>query len=229
MIRENLENIQKKIEAAAKKSGRSASDIMLLGVTKTIDIERIKELLSLGIKDIGENKVQELTSKYEVIGEGANWHLIGHLQTNKVKYMIDKVKMIHSVDSMKLAVEIDKKSSEKNKITNILVEVNVGGEESKFGIKPEDTVAFVQDLSRLKNVKVKGLMTVAPFVEDSEKNRESFRHMQKLFIDIKAKSIDNISMEFLSMGMSNDFEVAIEEGSNIVRVGTAIFGERDYL
>lgn len=227
-ICENLKQINEKITAAAEKSGRSREDILLLGVTKTIDTQRIKEMMECGIKSLGENKVQEIMDKYDVIGAEAQWHLIGHLQTNKVKYIIDKVKLIHSVDSLKLAQEIDKRAKQHDLIMDILIEVNIGEEESKHGIKQEEAIDLCQKIARLDNIRIKGLMTVAPFVENPQENRDYFIQMRKLFVDIKNKNIDNIDMVYLSMGMTNDYEVAIEEGANIVRIGTGIFGKRNY-
>lgn len=227
-IKANLEEINEKIKIAAEKSGRKREDILLLGVTKTIDVERIKEMISCGVNSLGENKVQEVMDKYADIGEGVDWHLIGHLQTNKVKYIIDKVKLIHSVDSLKLAEEIDKRAKQHNIRAEILIELNIAGEESKHGIKPEEAVELCEKIAKLENVKIRGLMTVAPFVENPQENREYFAQMRKLFIDIRNKNIDNIDMTYLSMGMTNDYEVAIEEGANIVRIGTGIFGKRNY-
>lgn len=227
-IKENLEEINEKIKIAAEKSGRKREDILLLGVTKTIDVERIKEMISCGVNSLGENKVQEVMDKYDAIGKGVDWHLIGHLQTNKVKYIVDKVKLIHSVDSLKLAEEIDKRAKQHNIIAEILIELNIAGEESKHGIKPEEAVELCEKIAKLENVKIRGLMTVAPFVENPQENREYFAQMRKLFIDIRNKNIDNIDMTYLSMGMTNDYEVAIEEGANIVRIGTGIFGKRNY-
>ena len=228
MIKQNLQEIRDKIEIAAKKSGRQASDIMLIGVTKTIGVERIEELLDEGIYDIGENRVQELLGKYEQLGDKPNWHMIGRLQTNKVKYIIDKVSLIHSVDSLRLAEEINKRASYSNIVKNILIEVNVANEQTKAGISSTDLANFIQNLLPLNNICVKGLMTVAPLVENSEQNRDCFRKMMKLFLDINANFSDNICMKYLSMGMTNDFEIAIEEGANIVRIGNGIFGARRY-
>ncbi len=227
-IRQNLDEIYAKIENAAQISGRKADDILLLGVTKTVEVERIKKLMECGVKTLGENRVQELISKYEVIGDEAQWHLIGSLQTNKVKYIIDKVSLIHSVDSIKLAAEIDRQAKKYNKVMNILIEINVGREESKHGILPENVDNFIEEIAKFDNVCVKGLMTVAPFVENPQENRKYFQQMRKIFVDIRDKNVDNIDMTYLSMGMTNDYEVAIEEGANIVRIGTGIFGKRNY-
>ena len=227
-IQQNINQIQKRIEAAAQRSGRKKEDILLLAVSKTIDVERIKEAVACGLKELGENKVQEILEKYEPMGEEVKWHLIGHLQTNKVKYIIDKVKLIHSVESLKLAEEISKRAKKANKVMDILIEVNMAAEESKFGVAPEDTLSLIQKIALLDNICIRGLMTVAPFVENSEENRECFRRMKQLSVDINAEKIDNVYMDILSMGMSDDFEVAIEEGATIVRVGTSIFGRRIY-
>lgn len=228
-IEENIKLVNKKIMAAAIKSGRKREDILLLAVSKTVEVERIREAVKFGLTELGENRVQEIMDKYDVMGKGVEWHLIGHLQTNKVKYIIDKVKLIHSVDSFKLAEEISKRAIQNNSIANILVEINIAGEESKFGVKPEFAEEFVAEISRLSNVCVKGLMTVAPNVEKSEENRECFKQMRQLFVDINAKRRNNISMDTLSMGMTGDYEIAIEEGATIVRVGTGIFGGRIYV
>lgn len=227
-IIENIQEIEKKMAAAAARAGREKEDILLLAVSKTIDVPRIKEAVEYGLTSLGENKVQEIIDKYEPMGEGIQWHLIGHLQTNKVKYIIDKVKLIHSVDSLKLAKEISKRAAQKDVTANILIEINIANEDSKFGVKPENTENLIREISSLEHICVKGLMTVAPFVENPEENRQYFRHMKELLVDINAKKIDNVNMNVLSMGMTGDYEVAIEEGATIVRVGTGIFGKRFY-
>ena len=227
-IRENVAAIEAKIAAAAKRAGRNPEDILLLAVSKTKPVEMIQEAVDCGLTALGENKVQEIMEKFEPMGKGVHWHLIGHLQTNKVKYIIDKVDMIHSVESLRLAQEIDKRAAAAKVIMDILVEVNIAGEESKFGVRPEDTEVFLRELSKFDNIHVRGLMTVAPFVNNPEENRVYFRKMRELLVDMNAKKIDNISMDVLSMGMTGDYEVAIEEGTTIVRVGTGIFGERYY-
>lgn len=227
-IRENVAAIEAKIAAAAKRAGRNPEDILLLAVSKTKPVEMIQEAVDCGLTALGENKVQEIMEKFEPMGKGVHWHLIGHLQTNKVKYIIDKVDMIHSVESLRLAQEIDKRAAAAKVIMDILVEVNIAGEESKFGVRPEDTEVFLRELSKFDNIHVRGLMTVAPFVNNPEENRVYFRKMRELLVDMNAKKIDNISMDVLSMGMTGDYEVAIEEGATIVRVGTGIFGERYY-
>ena len=227
-IAENIKAVEAKVAAAAERSGRKREDILLLAVSKTKPVEVIRQAVECGLTALGENKVQEIMDKYEPMGEGVHWHLIGHLQTNKVKYIIDKVDMIHSVESLKLAEEIEKRAAAKELVMDILVEVNVADEESKFGIIPEKAEEFIREISKKEHLRVRGLMTVAPFVENSEENREYFRQMKQLQVDINAKKIDNIEMDVLSMGMTGDYEVAIEEGATIVRVGTGIFGERDY-
>ncbi len=227
-IEENITEVKRRVEEAAKKAGRNPEDVLILAVSKTIDVPRIKEAVECGLNSLGENRVQEIMDKYEPMGEGINWHLIGHLQTNKVKYIIDKVCLIHSVESLKLAEEINKKAEKAGIIMDILVEVNIANEESKFGIKPEDCESFIRELSKMKNINVKGLMTVAPFTENPEENRGYFKGLKDLLVDINNKKIDNINMSELSMGMTGDFEVAVEEGATIVRVGTGIFGERFY-
>jgi len=227
-IKENIEVVESRIAQACERSGRKREEVLLLAVSKTIDVPRIKEAVECGLTSLGENKVQEIMDKYEPMGEGVKWHLIGHLQTNKVKYIIDKVELIHSVDSLKLAEEINKRASAKGVVADILLEVNIAEEDSKFGIKKEECEDRVREISKLPNIKIRGLMTVAPFVENAEENRPYFRQMKQLLVDINNKKIDNVNMDILSMGMTGDYEVAIEEGSNIVRVGTGIFGARVY-
>ena len=202
-------------------------DVLLLAVSKTVDVPRIKEAVNLGLVDLGENKPQEINWKYYEI-KNVKWHQIGHLQTNKVKYIIDKVCLIHSVDSLKLAEEISKRAKSKNITMDILVEINIAGEEAKSGVPLDEAEALAVEISKLDNVIVKGLMTVAPFVENPEDNREYFKQMRNLFVDIRNKNYNNIDMKYLSMGMTNDYEIAVEEGANIVRIGTGLFGARDY-
>ncbi len=227
-IKENLDNVLSRIKGAAEKSGRKAEDIKLIAVTKTVDIDRIKSVYNYGILDMGENRVQELLEKYDKLASECRWHLIGHLQTNKVKYIIDKVDMIHSVDSIQLANEINARAAKAGKKMNILLQVNVSGEESKFGISPEEVNEFIEIISGYGNISLRGLMTIAPYAENTEAIRDVFKKLYSKYIDIKQKKLDNVTMDYLSMGMSNDFEVAIEEGANIVRIGTDIFGKRDY-
>lgn len=226
IIRNNLEAINSKIKAAAIRAGRDPSDIKLIGVTKTVDTVRIKSAYACGIEDFGENRVQELCEKADILDINCTWHLIGHLQTNKVKYIIDKVSLIHSLDSLELAKEISRRAEKAGRIMDVLVQVNVAGEDSKFGIRPEEALSFVKEVSRMGNIRVKGLMTIAPISDDPEGVRWVFAGLGKLRIDIARENIDNVDMDYLSMGMSHDFEVAIEEGSNMVRIGTALFGKR---
>lgn len=226
VLKANINAVRKRISEAALKGGRKPEDITLIAVSKTVDSERIIKAVDEGITDLGENRVQEFCQKYDIINRKCNWHFIGHLQTNKVKYIIDKVKLIHSVDRIGLVKEIQKKAEKINRCVDVLVQVNVAGEESKFGIGKNEVLDFIKEISTYKNLKVRGLMTIAPYTENPEEVRPVFRELNKIFIDIRKENIDNINMEFLSMGMSNDFDVAIEEGSNMVRIGTAIFGRR---
>lgn len=228
MIKENLAEVESKIQAACQRAGRDRSEVLLIAVSKTKPIEMIEEVMACDIVDFGENKVQELTTKYETLDKQLHWHLIGHLQRNKVKYIIDKACLIHSVDSLRLANQIQEEAVKKGVIANILIEVNIAQEDTKFGVKKEDVIPLLNEIKLLDHVKVKGLMTIAPFVENPEENRPYFKEMSKLLIDIKSKNIDNIDMDILSMGMTNDYEVAIEEGATMVRVGTGIFGARNY-
>ena len=228
MLKDNLDNVMKNIKVACEKSGRSADEVTLIAVSKTKPLSDIEELVTYGVHEFGENKVQELTDKYENISTNVNWHLIGHLQTNKVKYIVDKACLIHSVDSVHLAEAINKEAVKKGVICNILIQVNIAKEETKFGIDAGEIYDFIDKIKDLKNIKVKGLMTIAPFVENAEDNRIHFRNLYQLLLDIKSKNIDNIDMNILSMGMTNDYMIAIEEGATMVRVGTGIFGERNY-
>lgn len=226
-IRENLNSVTESIRKAEKKSGRPAGSVKLIAVTKTYGADAINEAIDCGVTDIGENRVQEIIEKYDRI-KPVRWHLIGHLQKNKVKYIIDKVCLIHSVDSIELAREINRQAEKIGKVQDILVQVNVSGEESKFGIKPEECSALCRDISGMNNVRVKGLMTIAPFTEDESVLRNVFCGLQQLSAKISEEKNDNISMDELSMGMTHDFPLAIEAGATMVRVGTGIFGQRDY-
>ncbi|MGC4019617.1 MAG: YggS family pyridoxal phosphate-dependent enzyme [Muricomes sp.] len=228
MLKEQLEEVEHRIQAACDKAGRKREEVTLIAVSKTYPSPVLMEAYNLGVRVFGENKVQELTGKYEELPHDISWHLIGHLQTNKVRYIIDKVELIHSVDSLKLAEAIEKEAAKKNCTVKILIEVNVAQEESKFGVKPEEVIPLIEKLSVFEHIKVCGLMTIAPFVENPEDNRPIFANLQKLSVDIKAKNIDNVNVSILSMGMTNDYEVAIEEGATMVRVGTGIFGARNY-
>ena len=226
-IEENLKHIRRRIADAAQKAGRDPADITLVGVTKTIEIGRIQSMAEAGVVHLGENKVQEILDKYPHLS-GVNWHMIGHLQTNKVKYIADKVCMIHSVDSLRLGEEIGKRMETVGRCMDILIEVNIAGEDSKFGVAPESVMALARELQKLPSVSVAGLMCVAPFVENPEQNRVYFKQMKQLFIDMQAKMDNNSNIRHLSMGMTNDYDIAIEEGATIVRIGTGIFGERYY-
>ena len=221
-INENLLSVKERIQKACEKSGRNPEDIMLLAVTKTVPAERIQEIMDLGITTLGENRVQELLSKYDELPH-AKWHIIGHLQTNKVKSIIGKVELIHSVDSVHLAKEIGKQSVLKNTVTDILLEVNVSREESKFGMDLGFVDEMLEACKDIEGIRVRGLMTMAPLGAEEREIRKIFSALYKKYVDISTKKYDNISMEYLSMGMSNDFEIAIEEGANIVRVGRGLF------
>ena len=228
MLKENLANVEKNIEQACKNAGRSRDEVTLIAVSKTKPVEMLQEIYDENIRDFGENKVQELCSKMEQLPSDIRWHMIGHLQRNKVKYIVGKVELIHSVDTSRLAEEINIQAKKQNVIVPILVEVNIAHEESKFGISAEDAILLVEEISKLENIRIKGLMTIAPYVENPEDNRLYFRKIKQLSVDITNKNIDNVFMEILSMGMTGDYMVAIEEGATMVRVGTGIFGERNY-
>lgn len=228
MLKENLQQVEENIARACKNAGRDRKEVTLIAVSKTKPIEMLQEIYDEGIRVFGENKVQELTDKEEILPKDIQWHMIGHLQRNKVKYLMGKVALIHSVDSLRLAEEISAQSVKHQVETDILIEVNIAQEETKFGISKEETLALVTAASKLPNIHVKGLMTIAPYVEDPEDNREYFRGIHQLSVDIKQKNIDNVSMDILSMGMTGDYMVAIEEGATMVRVGTGIFGARQY-
>ncbi len=225
-IKENLEKVQNIINEECIKAGRNSTEVTLVAVSKTKPVEMLNEAYEYGCRDFGENKVQELLDKYEAMPKDIRWHMIGHLQRNKVKYIVDKVYMIHSVDSLRLAQEISKEAVKKSVTVNILIEVNVANEETKFGVKVEDTLELVREIAKLPNIFVKGLMTIAPYVDDGEKNRKIFNKLCKLAVDIRKENIDNICMDLLSMGMSGDYPVAVSEGATHVRVGTGIFGSR---
>ena len=228
-IAENIAGIRAQMAEAAKKAGRDPSEILLCAATKMNDAERVKEAVAAGVDCCGENRVQEIQAKRPLGAyTGKPLHFIGHLQRNKVKYIVGKVALIHSVDTYRLAEEINIQAKKRGIIVPILVEVNIAGEETKFGTTAEDAMLLVEEISKLENVRIKGLMTIAPFVENPEDNRLYFRKIKQLSVDITNKNIDNVSMEILSMGMTGDYTVAIEEGATMVRVGTGIFGERDY-
>ncbi|MCR1839052.1 YggS family pyridoxal phosphate-dependent enzyme [Murimonas intestini] len=228
MVKENLRNVEERVAKACLRSGRKREDVTLIAVSKTKPVSMIEEVLEEGVLDFGENKPQELKEKYEVLPENIRWHMIGHLQRNKIKYIIDKACLIHSVDSERLAQAISDEAGKRGIVMPVLVEVNIAREASKDGIFEENAEEFIKNISKLPYIHVEGLMAIAPFVENPEENREYFKKLRKLYVDIKSKNIDNVNMCNLSMGMTGDFEVAIEEGATLVRVGTGIFGDRDY-
>lgn len=228
MLAENLQLVEERIQRACERANRSREEVTLIAVSKTKPVSMLEEIYGEGIRDFGENKVQELTEKYEVMPSDIKWHMIGHLQRNKVKYIVDKAELIHSVDSVRLAETISREAVKKEVTVDILIEVNVAEEESKFGLKTEEVVSMVEKIAEFPNIRIRGLMTIAPYVENSEENRTIFKKLRKLSVDIAEKNIDNVNMSVLSMGMTNDYEVAIEEGATMVRVGTGIFGERNY-
>ena len=227
MLKENLKTVEERIQSACKKAGRKREEITLIAVSKTKPPHMLQEAYDLGVRIFGENKVQEIREKYEVLPKDIDWHMIGHLQTNKVKYIVDKVKLIHSVDSFKLGEVIEKEAAKQNRIIDILLEVNVAQESSKFGLKTEEVIPLMK-IFAITTYTCKRLMTIAPFVENPEENRAIFADLHKLYVDIKQKNIDNGTVSILSMGMTNDYEVAIEEGATMVRIGTGIFGARNY-
>ena len=228
MLKDNLVEVEKRILEACQKVGRSRDEVTLIAVSKTKPVEMLQEIYDANVRDFGENKVQEMCDKIELLPQDIKWHMIGHLQTNKVKYIVGKTELIHSVDSLRLAQEIQKQAVKKDVIVPILVEVNIAQEESKFGISKEETIQLVKEIALLDHVAIKGLMTIAPFVEDPEDNRCYFKAIKELSVDINNQNIDNVHMDILSMGMTGDYTVAIEEGATMVRVGTGIFGERNY-
>jgi len=228
-IKENIDIILEKTAAAAIRSGRNPEDITVIAVSKTVDADRARKAAEGGLINLGENRVQELVNKYEQLSDTAvKWHLIGHLQKNKVKYIIDKAVLIHSVENLELANEINKRALQHNITANVLIELNIGEEESKFGIGEESVYEFVKLMEQFENIKILGLMTVAPFSENPEDIRWVFKKMKEIFNKISGMKLKNTEMKILSMGMTNDFEIAIEEGANMVRIGTAIFGARKY-
>ena len=228
MLAENLNEVKERISKACKRGNRDINEVTLIAVSKTKPLSDIEDMINLGVREFGENRVQELVDKQENISIPVNWHLIGHLQTNKVKQIVDKVTLIHSVDSIKLAKEIQKEAAKKDITVSVLVEVNIGNEESKFGLPKDKVMDFIEEIATYDHIRVEGLMCIAPFVDNPEDNRICFKNMKQLSLDITSKNIDNINMNVLSMGMTNDYEVAIEEGSTMVRVGTGLFGARQY-
>ena len=228
MLKENLQSVEENIKKACEKAGRKQEDVTLIAVSKTKPVEMLQEIYDQNIRNFGENKVQEMCDKMEVLPKDIKWHMIGHLQTNKIKYIIGKTELIHSVDSLHLAQEISKQAVKHDVQTDILIEINIANEQTKFGIDAGDTIQLVREIAALPNIHIKGLMTIAPFVENPEDNRLYFRRIHQLSVDITKENIDNVNMDILSMGMTGDYMVAIEEGATMVRVGTGIFGERNY-
>lgn len=228
MICDNIKQVEEKIASACRKAERDEKEVTLITVSKTKPVSMLKEAYDAGSRDFGENKVQEMLDKIPQMPEDVRWHLIGHLQRNKVKYIVDRVFLIHSVDSLRLAEEISREALKHQVEVDILIEVNVAQEESKFGVSVEETCNLVQEIAKLPGIHIKGLMTIAPYVENAEENRGVFRKLKELSVDIAEKNIDNVSMNILSMGMTGDYAVAVEEGATYVRVGTGIFGERNY-
>ncbi len=226
MIQENLKAVEQVMEDSCEKAGRKRQDVTLIAVSKTKPVSDLREAYEAGVRDFGENKVQELLEKIPALPGDIQWHMIGHLQRNKVKYIIDKVAMIHSVDSLRLAKEISQEALKKGVEIDILIEVNVAGEESKFGVSPEEAPDLVQQIAVLPSIHIRGLMTIAPFIVNPEENRLFFQKLRQLSVDIQGKNIDNVNMSVLSMGMTGDYSVAIEEGATLIRVGTGIFGQR---
>ncbi len=228
MLKHNFEAVEEKIQAACKRAGRKREEITLIAVSKTKPVEMLQEAYDLGNRIFGENKVQEIVDKYDALPNDISWHMIGHLQRNKVKYIIDKVALIHSVDSLRLAETIEKEAAKKGITADILIEVNAAREDTKFGVMPEKAEELVSDISSLPHIRIKGLMTIAPFVDNPEENRIYFQRLRNLAVDIGENKSDNVTMGVLSMGMTNDYEIAIEEGATMIRVGTGLFGARDY-
>lgn len=227
-IADNLYQVNQNIASSCERAGRKRDEVTLIAVSKTKPVPLLRDAYEAGARDFGENKVQELLDKIPQLPQDIRWHMIGHLQRNKVKYIVDKVYLIHSVDSLRLAEEISKEALKKQVTARILVEVNIALEESKFGTTAQEALHLVEAIAALPGIHIQGLMTIAPFVENGEENREYFQRLKELSVDIMSKSIDNVSMNILSMGMTGDYMVAVEEGATYVRVGTGIFGERDY-
>ena len=228
MVAENLEQVRKNIELACRKAGRDPKEVTLISVSKTKPVSMLQEAYDAGSRDFGENKVQEIMDKVPQLPSDIRWHMIGHLQRNKVKYIVDKVALIHSVDSLRLAETIEHEAARHNVTVPVLIEVNVAQEESKFGLKTEEVLSLVESVAAFPHIHIEGLMTIAPYVEDPEENHGIFRQLKKLSVDIAAKNINNVNMSVLSMGMTGDYQVAVQEGATMVRVGTGIFGERNY-
>ena len=229
MITENLEQVRKNIQDACRSVGRDPEEVTLIAVSKTKPVELLQEAYQAGARDFGENKVQEIMDKYPQLPSDIRWHMIGHLQRNKVKYIVDKAAMIHSVDSLRLAQTIEQEAAKHDVQVPILLEVNVAEEDSKFGLKMDEVLPLIEAIAEFPHIRVCGLMTIAPYVENAEENRMFFRQLKKLSVDIAAKNINNVSMSVLSMGMTGDYQVAVQEGATMVRVGTGIFGGRNYV
>ena len=228
MLADNYRQVLNNIQDACQAVGRDPKEVTLVAVSKTKPVEMLQQVYDAGARVFGENKVQEIMDKYDHLPGDIRWQMIGHLQRNKVKYIVDKVAMIHSVDSLRLAETIEKEAAKKAVIVPILIEVNVAQEESKFGLKPEEVLPLIEQISDFSHIQIKGLMTIAPYVDNAEENREIFRELKKLSVDIAAKNINNVTMSVLSMGMTGDYMVAVQEGATMVRVGTGIFGARNY-
>ena len=226
-IADNIERVRERIRAACRRSGRQVEEVRLVAVTKTVDVPAIREAIDAGIEIIGENRVQEAWQKFQQLDREVEWHLIGHLQTNKVKRALQFADVIESVDSLRLAREIDRRAADNDKVIEVYVEVNTSGEATKFGLPPEQVLDFMRQASTLRHVKITGLMTIGAFLPDPEHVRPCFQMLRRLFEQVNAEQIDNIHLSHLSMGMTNDFAVAIEEGATSVRIGRAIFGERN--
>jgi len=227
-IKHNIDLINQRIKNSLIKAGREIDDVTLIGVTKNVPVDVINQAVDHGLLELGENRVQELAAKYEQLSglNGVNWHMIGRLQRNKVKYIVDKAALIHSLDSLDLAREINRQAERIQRVVPVLVQVNVANEETKAGMPFEETIPFIETIYNLKYIKVMGLMMIAPLTDDPETVRPYFQVMKQMFDDLKRNNYPHTEMKYLSMGMSNDFEIAIEEGSNMVRIGTAIFGTR---
>ena len=228
-LQDNIDRVKRRIRDAAVRSGRNPSDITLLGVTKMVEPDVMRNAYDLGLYNFGENRVQEFIRKADIINRECEWHIIGRLQTNKIKYLDHRIKLIHSLDRIELAQALQDRGLKLGRTWDVLVETNISGEETKAGLGPKTVIDFVSEVAKLGNICIKGLMTIAPYTPNPEDVRWVFRDLRKLAVDIQRERIQNINMEYLSMGMSNDFEVAVEEGANIVRIGSAIFGERNHL
>ncbi len=226
MIKEQLEEVRERVNAACLRAGRDPKSVTLIAVSKTKPAQAVQEAYEAGARDFGENKVQEILQKQPALPQDIRWHMIGHLQRNKVHQVIGKAVLIHAVDSLRLAEQIEQEAAKQNLDVDVLLEINVAKEESKYGFFLEDAEEAIRRISALPHVHIKGLMTIAPFVENPEENRGIFQKLYQFSVDINDKNIDNVTMGVLSMGMSGDFEVAIEEGATMVRVGTSIFGAR---